>query len=58
MMMVKKIALQRYGNPKKYLLDIKKEKENTYYIKEETQGTNGNIQREYAYFQVTLWSGW
>jgi hypothetical protein len=44
---------RRYGNPQKYLLDLKKEKENIYYIKEEAKGRNGNIEREYAYYQVT-----
>jgi len=44
---------RRYGNPQKYLLDLKKEKENIYYIKEEQKGARGNIQREYAYYQVT-----
>lgn len=48
----KKLA-KRYGTPTKYLLDLKKEKDGYYYIKEEVQGSNGNIQREYAYYQVT-----
>ena len=36
---------RRYGNPQKYLLELKKEKENIYYIKEEAKGRNGNIER-------------
>lgn len=52
----KKLA-KRYGNPKKYLVDLKKEKEGYYYIKEEVQGTNGNIQREYVYYQYTYYGG-
>jgi hypothetical protein len=36
---------RRYGNPQKYLLDLKKEKENIYYIKEE-QKELGEIFKE------------
>lgn len=42
---------KRYGNPKLYLIEIKKEKENIYYIKEELSKESGNIEREYAYKQ-------
>lgn len=42
---------KRYGNPKLYLVEIKKEKENIYYIKEELSKEGGNIVREFAYKQ-------
>ena len=39
----------RYSNPKRYLLELKKEKESVYYLKEELQSNNGNKIIEYAY---------
>ena len=46
----KKLA-RRYGNAKLILLELKKEKEGVYYLKEELKKEKGNIQREYAYKQ-------
>jgi hypothetical protein len=40
---------RRYSNPKRYLLELKKEKESVYYLKEELQSNNGNKIIEYAY---------
>ena len=40
---------RRYSNPKRYLLELKKEKEGVYYLKEELQTNKGNKIKEYAY---------
>lgn len=41
---------KRYGNKNMYLLDLRKEKENVYYVKEEVNAKKGNYERQWAYY--------
>jgi len=40
---------RRYSSPNRYLLELKKEKEGVYYIKDELKRENGNKIEEWAY---------
>jgi len=46
---------KRYGSSKRYLIELKKEKENIYYLKEEISKPTGNETREYAYKQEKVY---